>query len=241
MEQRQLREQGNAFEVYSKDPKKRELIERWNKWIPRTDKYGKPKNMNYHDQWCVAQLFENQLREVQSFKEKHVLGEDTTTANTAPFIKYTFPILRRVWPSLIAPEIVSIQPMSAPVGAVFYFELKYGSNKGAVTKGNRLIKDFNRNYSSEYVDGEIYFTTSGPGANASGVLGYKPVRPGSVAITLTGVSGTITDDGAGGLVGTAGLALSSGLSRGRPRPAPHGRHRGRPGARDQTPRRQGPR
>lgn len=210
MEQRQIQEGKNLFENYSKDPRKQALIERWAKWMPTQDKYGKNMKMNYHNQYCMAQLFENQLGELKAFKSKHVLGEDTTTSNTAPFIKYTFPILRRMWPALIAPEIVSVQPMSAPVGAIFYFELKYGSNKGAVTKGDKLIKDFNRNYSSDLIDGEIYLTTSGGGANLNGTLAFVPVIAGSVSISVTGVSGTITDDGLGALTGTADLALSAG-------------------------------
>jgi hypothetical protein len=33
-----------------------------------------------------------------------------------------FPVIRRVFPSLIANSLVSIQPMTAPVGAVFYYD-----------------------------------------------------------------------------------------------------------------------
>lgn len=210
MEQRQLKESTLSMDGFAKDPARRALVERWNKWMPSKDAFGRSLKMGAHNQWALAQLFENQLKELKAFKEKHVLGEDTTTSNTAPFIKYTFPILRRVWPSLIAPEIISVQPMSSPVGAVFYFELKYGTTKGQVTAGQKLVKDFNRNYSSEYIDGEGYMTTSGAGANVNGTLAYKPVRPGTVSISVAGVSGVITDDGSGNLAGTLGLALSAG-------------------------------
>ena len=38
---------------------------------------------------------------------------------------FSFPIVRRVFPQrLIAQEIVSIQPMSAPTGALFYFDMQ---------------------------------------------------------------------------------------------------------------------
>jgi hypothetical protein len=128
MEQRQLQEMKSDLspEGYIRNPQRAALIERWSKWIPAKDQSGRAVAMDGYKKYCLAQLFENQLQELKTFREKHVLGEDTTTVNTAPFIKYTFPLLRRVWPSLIAPEIVSVQPMSAPVGAVFYFELKYG-------------------------------------------------------------------------------------------------------------------
>jgi hypothetical protein len=204
MEQRQLEEMKGGDlspEGFIKNPARRALIERWKKWIPAE------KKMGAYSQWALAQLYENQLSELKQFKEKHMIGEDTTTVNTAPFIKYTFPLLRRVWPSLIAPEIVSIQPMNAPVGAVFYFELKYGQNKGQVTQGQKLVENFDRTYSSEFVDGESVVNSSGNtyvGAN-SGNLAWTPVKPNTVTITAGSFIGV--DNGQGSIGGTG---ISSG-------------------------------
>jgi len=207
MEQRQVTTEMKSDlspEGFLKNPARRALVERWNKWIPQKDSCGRSLNMSAHSRWALAQLFENQLGELKQFKEKHMIGEDTTTVNTAPFIKYTFPLLRRVWPALIAPEIVSIQPMSAPVGAIFYFELKYGSSKGSVVAGDKLVKNFNRTYSSQYIDGE-----AGALANntaQSFTLAYKPVLAGKVSIetSVSGV-GPFVDNGSGVLSGP-GLA-----------------------------------
>jgi hypothetical protein len=41
---------------------------------------------------------------------------------------FTFPTFRRMIPKLFNHEIVSVQPMKAPVGSIFYFEQKYGTN-----------------------------------------------------------------------------------------------------------------
>jgi hypothetical protein len=208
MEQRQVKE-ANASDLaegFVRNPARRALTERWKKWIPQVDANGRKINMNLHNQWCLAQLYENQLSELKTFKEKHMIGEDTTTVNTAPFIKYTFPLLRRVWPSLIAPEIVSIQPMTAPVGAIFYFELKYGQNKGTVVQGQRLVKDFNRDYSSQYIDGETVATGDGATTTFNYTLEWTPVIPNTVTIQAGAVQGA--DDGAGNIVGT-GIAGGS--------------------------------
>lgn len=200
MEQRQALEQMKGGDLspegFIKNPARRGLIERWKKWIPAE------KKMGAYSQWALAQLYENQLSELKAFKDKHMLGEDTTTVNTAPFIKYTFPLLRRVWPSLIAPEIVSIQPMNAPVGAVFYFELKYGSTKGKVTAGDKLVKDFNRAYSSEFVDGESMTNSSGNiyVGNTAGAVGFTPVKPNTVTVTAGAFVGV--DNGVGVISGT---------------------------------------
>lgn len=208
MEQRKLQENKSDLsnEGFVKNAQRAEMIKRWDKWLPRQDQSGRAVQMNGYNKYCLAQLFENQLSELKQFKEKHLLGEDTTTVNTAPFIKYTFPLLRRVWPSLIAPEIVSVQPMSAPVGAVFYFELKYGDSKGKVTQGDKLVKDFNRTYSSEFIDGESLSPAAGDGSNktfvgaAAGKLAWAPIKAGSFKIVVGAVTGV--DNGAGVITGT---------------------------------------
>lgn len=201
-EQRQLNEMKGGLETgdFLKSPQRKALIERWAKHMPTA------KPLSDYNKYCLAQLFENQLAELKTFKEKHMIGEDTTTSNTAPFIKYTFPLLRRVWPALIAPEIVSVQPMTSPVGAIFYFELKYGSTKGQVAAGNKLVKDFNRYYSSQYIDGESVALAAS--TSQSFTLGYTPVLAGTVSIA-TSVSGVgpFVDDGVGAL---SGPGLSSG-------------------------------
>lgn len=45
------------------------------------------------------------------------------------FSTLSFPILRRVYPALIANEIVSVQPMTVPVAAIFHMNYTYHSNK----------------------------------------------------------------------------------------------------------------
>lgn len=125
---------------------------------------------------CTAMLMENESLWLQS------LTEETRTVNVGSFTKFIFPVLRRVFPNLIANEIVSVQPMTAPIGAVFFLDYVYGSTKGGTTEGNVFPRDFDRDYSSEYVNGEPMVT--GDGANFGGVgtpldgnLAWTPVRP----------------------------------------------------------------
>lgn len=92
--------------------------------------------------------------------------------------------------------------MTAPVGGIFYYDLKYGTTKGKVTSGQTLIKDFNRNYSSEHIDEEVIGV--GAGTSFTSSLDFTPVKGGTIVVTATTVSGevTATDDGAGALTGT---------------------------------------
>jgi len=148
-----------------------------------------------HTRNVMAVLFENQSQYLQT------LNEETRSTNVGSFLKFVFPILRRVWPNLIANEIVSIQPMTAPVGGIFYYELKYGTTKGKVTAGQNLIQNFNRFYSSEKIDGEVIGT--GPGTVFSSTLDFVPVRAGTVKVVGGSVTGV---DNGSGLITGSGIA-----------------------------------
>lgn len=124
----------------------------------------------------AAIIFENEMRHLKN------LNEETRSLNVGSFTKFIFPVLRRVFPNLIANEIVSVQPMTAPVGAIFYLDLIYGTTKGQTIAGNIFPRDFDRDYSSEFVNGEVLATGDGTNFGASGtaltgIFGFKPVRP----------------------------------------------------------------
>ncbi len=158
----------------------------------------------------TAILMENQSQYLQN------MSEETKTANVGSFTKFIFPVLRRVFPNLIANEIVSVQPMTAPVGAVFFLDYIYGSTKGGTTQGASFPRDFDRDYSSEYVNGEPLATGNGTDYGGAGAallanLAWTPVRPLNSSagfsvqlkeLTSAGVVvQTATDDGVGGFTG----------------------------------------
>ena len=158
----------------------------------------------------TAMLMENESMWLQN------LEEETKTINVGSFTKFIFPVLRRVFPNLIANEIVSVQPMTAPIGAVFFFDYKYGSNKGATQAGAIFPRDFDRDYSSEFVRDEQLATADGTLFGGSGgamaaVLAWTPARPlnadlgFSVVINDVDATGAIiqtaTDNGTGGFTG----------------------------------------
>jgi len=111
------------------------------KWQPLLEGIQNP-----YQRGVMAMVFENQMDHLRS------LNEETLSTGVGSFTKYIFPILRRVFPNLIANNIVSVQPMTAPIGGVFTYEHKYGASKGLATEGNNLLEDFQKNYSSEYID-----------------------------------------------------------------------------------------
>lgn len=129
-----------------------------------------------------AFMFENQAYHLKNLKRR-VLSEATTTAQVAYYTKYLFPILRKLIANLIAPEIVSVQPMNAPVGAVFYMDVYYGQSKGQIQRGQSVYDNFDRFYTSEFVDREQLGVGDGAKYGGAGStplavgLGWTPVRP----------------------------------------------------------------
>jgi hypothetical protein len=67
------------------------------------------------------------LAYVQEYLEKR-REQKQAQERSKNFAQLTFPIVRRVFPGLIANEIVSVQPMTAPVGGTFYLDHLYGAH-----------------------------------------------------------------------------------------------------------------
>lgn len=74
---------------------------------------------------CAAVLLENQ---------KLMNEVSTDTSDIASFKRISIPLVRRIYPQLIANKIVSVQPLLGPTGLVYYLRFRYSSNKGA-TRG----------------------------------------------------------------------------------------------------------
>jgi len=73
---------------------------------------------------ATATLFENQGQTILAEREK--LNEDavgtgtTTVGQLGTFQKFAFPLIRRVYPELIANSLVGVQPMNSPTSQIFY-------------------------------------------------------------------------------------------------------------------------
>jgi hypothetical protein len=95
----------------------RELESRW-------AQTGLLENINdKYTRSCTAVLLENQ----------RLINESSTdTGDVAQFKRISIPLVRRIYPQLIANKVVSVQPLLGPTGLVYYLRFRYGSNKGAV-------------------------------------------------------------------------------------------------------------
>lgn len=130
------------------------------------------------------------------------LDETTKVAQIGNFLKFAFPMVRAIFPQLIAMDIVSVQPMQGPVSLVFYLDFLYGTTKGNILKGDRLYRsgfplqandtstewdghDTDYLFSSETVTLEQIIALDGTTPDTvSYTMTYKPTRPTSVELWL---------------------------------------------------------
>jgi hypothetical protein len=124
----------------------------------------------------------------------------TDTGDIAQFKRISIPLVRRIYPQLIANKIVSVQPLLGPTGLVYYLRFRYSSNKGA-TRGadnNGGFPGDDANTLMQLADGtanlDIFYThqfvqneSTNVDAGLSTVSAYSPLEHTPVlAGTVTG-------------------------------------------------------
>ena len=120
------------------------------------------------------------------------MDETTRTVNLGTFVDYGFDVISATIPNLIAHDIVSVQPMNAKHGAIFYLRYLYGNNKGSIAAGTEMNSPFTGingdsfNFSNDVVDGESVGTGDGSATSFSVTLGYTPIRSGATIIQING-------------------------------------------------------
>ncbi len=102
-----------------------ELIEKWlpviegtGKWEKVVDGMPKVESQNY-------ELLATQLE----ILEQTELQEATVASNVAAYTPVLIPMVRRVTPSLIAPDLFGTQPMTGPSGMIFSLKSLYQGSK----------------------------------------------------------------------------------------------------------------
>ena len=75
----------------------------------------------------MARLLENQAKELLR-ESSSMSGGDVEG-----FAAVAFPLVRRVFGSLIANELVSVQPMSLPSGLIFFLDFTFGGTLNTAT------------------------------------------------------------------------------------------------------------
>lgn len=69
-------------------------------------------------------IWRKTIKAVKRGMTKWFQGQDSYGINA--FSQFTMPLIRQVYPQLIASDLVSVQPMAAPSSLIFYLNNKFG-------------------------------------------------------------------------------------------------------------------
>ena len=135
----------------------------------------------------TAVLLENQAKSILSENavDNGTLQEATTVGNLGTFQKFAFPLVRRVFPELIANKICGVQPMQGPVSQIFYL----GYNRAGRDAGGTALSEVV--YSKYQM---VYAGRMGKAQHNIGSLDDAAAKAGTGGFSLSGLSSV---DGAG--------------------------------------------
>jgi len=131
----------------------------------------------------TAVLLENQAKSIltENARESGSLQEATTVGNLGTFQKFAFPLVRRVFPELIANKICGVQPMQGPVSQIFYLGYnRAGRDAGGASISDVVYSKYRMVYAGRLgkaqsnigsLDAATYATDGGDGFNLSGLSG----------------------------------------------------------------------
>jgi len=136
----------------------------------------------------MARLLENQAQEL--LREANTMSG----GDVEGFAAVAFPIVRRVFGSLIANELVSVQPMSLPSGLIFFLDFTFERTRGANLASTSLF------------GGGVVASQLTGGVNLSGVNAENSLRALNQGYSLPTGSGNVTVSSAvaSGTFGTGG-------------------------------------
>ena len=99
--------------------------------------------LNLNKKKVMETVLENTRRELK-LMEQATAGA-TSAASVATLNKVILPVIRRVMPTVIANEIIGVQPMSGPVAQIHTLRVRYADTvptSGGVTAGNEALSPF---------------------------------------------------------------------------------------------------
>ncbi len=114
------------------------------------------------------------LENTRKYLSESATAGATSAGNVATLNRVILPVIRRVMPTVIANELVGVQPMTGPVGQIHTLRVRYsdtfsGSTGGSTTAGDEALSPF------KIAEGYSGASTGKPASTAAleGVAGNK--------------------------------------------------------------------
>lgn len=194
-----------------------ELVKKHDRMISAVDKALKESaafggGLDSERKVSLAIMLDNVSRHFDANAPKVLTESGTQVVDIAKKNEY-LNLVAAVMPTLVAEDVVSVQPLKQKAGVVYYMKHVYDSNRGQIAQGDNISNfvqvgpDADKipnafNYSAETIEGEqvVQDSTSG-----NFTLAWLPVVPGSVNF-VDNAQKTYTDDGAGKIMQDASEA-----------------------------------
>tara|TARA_B110000046_G_scaffold143904_1_gene150969 strand:+ start:4683 stop:5843 length:1161 start_codon:yes stop_codon:yes gene_type:complete len=88
------------------------------------------------------QVMETTLENTRRHLTEASVAGSTTAGNVATLNKVILPVIRRVMPTVIANEIVGVQPMTGPVGQIHTLRVRYAETFDTAVAGDEALSPF---------------------------------------------------------------------------------------------------
>ncbi len=87
-------------------------------------------------------VMEQTLENTKSYLTETASAGTTMAGNIATLNKVILPVIRRVMPTVIANELVGVQPMTGPVGQIHTLRVRYAETFDSATSGDEALSPF---------------------------------------------------------------------------------------------------
>jgi hypothetical protein len=82
------------------------------------------------------------LENTRKYLQESASAGATSAGNVATLNRVILPVIRRVMPTVIANELLGVQPMTGPVGQIHTLRVRYADNATGVTAGEEALSPF---------------------------------------------------------------------------------------------------
>jgi hypothetical protein len=82
------------------------------------------------------------LENTRKYLQESATAGATSAGNVATLNRVILPVIRRVMPTVIANELLGVQPMTGPVGQIHTLRVRYADNATGVTAGEEALSPF---------------------------------------------------------------------------------------------------
>ena len=87
-------------------------------------------------------VMETTLENTKNYLAEAITAGATQSGNISTLNKVILPVIRRVMPTVIANEIVGVQPMTGPVGQIHTLRVRYAETFDSATAGDEALSPF---------------------------------------------------------------------------------------------------